>query len=415
MSVTVKRGKEKKTSSVKPSIRVDDRHMFLTYSRHPVTLVKGKGFYVWDSNGKKYIDFVAGLGVNNLGHCHPEVVSAVKKQSSLLLHTSNLYFNKNQADLARKLTSGSFADRVFFCNSGAEANEAAIKLVRKNSLDKYGKGRFEIITMEGSFHGRTMGALSATGQAKIRNGFEPLVPGFKFVPLNKIELLAKAVTSKTCAIFIEPVQGEGGVNVSNADYLREVRELAYEKDIALVFDEVQCGVGRTGKLFAYDFFDVKPDAMTISRGLGGGLPIGAMLAREDISKAFEPGSHGTTFGGGPLVSAAALATLKSMDRTVLSNCTAVGKFFLRKLKKLKTAHPVIKSVRGIGLMIGVELEIPGKEIVSKLLEAGFLVNCTMGNVLRFLPPLTIGRQEVEALVVALDKVLCKVEESSAGE
>ena len=398
----------KKGSNTK-AIQIAERHIFTTYSRFPITLVKAKGINVWDAEGKKYLDFVSGLAVNNLGHCHPQIIAAIKKQSAELMHVSNLYYNVPQTELARKLTSCSFADRVFFCNSGAEANEAAIKLARKFSTDTYGHGRFEIITMNQSFHGRTMATVSATGQEKVRRGFEPLMTGFKYVPFNDFEGLKKAITPRTCAIMMEPIQGEGGVNIPDQEYMENVRDLCYAKKILLIFDEVQTGIGRTGKLFAYDHFEIKPDVMTLAKGLGGGMPMGAMLAREDVAVSFSPGTHATTFGGNPLSSAVALAAMKAVDRSLLSNCVNMGKYFMKKLQAIKGKCSLIKDIRGKGLMIGVELEIPGKEITEKLLEKGFLVNCTMDRVLRFLPPLIVKKREIESVMRALEKILMEME------
>jgi acetylornithine/N-succinyldiaminopimelate aminotransferase len=305
----------------------------------------------------------------------------------------------------------SFADKVFFCNSGAEANEAAIKLARKYAKEQGNPDRFEIITALNSFHGRTLAALTATGQEKIQKGFEPLVPGFKYVPFNDINALRKTITDDICAVLLEPIQGEGGVNLPDQDYFRQVRDLCDEYNILLILDEVQTGMGRTGKLFAYEHFDIKPDIMTIAKGLGGGVPIGAMLATDKVANAFQPGNHASTFGGNPLVCAAAVATIETLleDGFLLDQCNRMSNYFIEKLEGLRTKFPrLIKDIRGKGLLLGMELTQPGDSIVKACLEKGVLINCTSGNVLRFIPPLIVHRKEIDQLVDILNGVFSKI-------
>ena len=289
-----------------------DKYIMKTYGRYPLVPVRGEGCVVWDADGKRYLDFLAGVAVNNLGHCHPKVVKAIQEQAASLIHCSNYYHIPQQIELAELLCTRSFADRAFFCNSGAEANEAAIKLARKYSRERHGVDRFEIITALSSFHGRTMATVSATGQEKVQKFFDPLLHGFRHVPFNDVAALARAITPNTCAVMLEPIQGEGGVNVPDPGYFREVRRLCDEHKLLLIFDEVQVGMGRTGTLFAYEHFGVTPDIMTLAKALAGGAPIGTMLAREQYAAAFTPGTHGSTFGGNPLVTAAALATVRTL-------------------------------------------------------------------------------------------------------
>jgi len=383
------------------------RYLMNTYSRFPVVLRKGRGAKVWGMDGKEYLDFVSGVAVNCLGHCHPKVVIAIQKQAQRLIHVSNYYHIEPQVKLARLLVEHSFADRVFFCNSGAEAVEAAIKLARRYFREQAGQNRFEVITAFNSFHGRTFAALSATGQEKFKAGFDPLVPGFKHVAYDDIDVLERAVTGDTCAIMLEPVQGEGGVRIPSPDYLKNVRELCDLHGILLILDEVQTGMGRTGSLFAYEHFGVVPDILTMAKGLGGGVPIGALLATEKISAAFQPGTHASTFGGNPLVCAAAVATLDVLleDGFVLDQCRRMGKYFLKRLEGLKREfHSLVADVRGMGLMIGLELVRDCAPIVKLCMDRGVLVNCTAGNVLRFLPPLIVTENEIDHLIDILEQV-----------
>ena len=383
------------------------RYIMNTYKRLPLFIVKGRGNRVYDGEGREYLDFVSGLAVNNLGHCNPRVTVAFQKQAQRLVHTSNLFYTEPQVKLARLLVENSFADKVFFCNSGAEANEAAIKLVRKYSHEK-GNGRFEIITALNSFHGRTMATLTATGQDRFHKGFDPLVPGFSYVPFNDIAALEKAITEKTAAVMIEPVQGEGGVNIPDRDYLKRLREICDANGILLVFDEVQTGIGRTGKLFAYQHSGIAPDIMTLAKALGGGLPIGAMLAKDHIAAAFTPGTHASTFGGTPLVCSAAIEVIKLIteDDLILDNCRRMGDYLVAELNDLKLKYPhLIKDVRGKGLLTGMELNISGDTIVSECIKRGVIINCTMERVLRFLPPLDVSQEDIDKLAETLREVL----------
>jgi len=377
-----------------------------TYSRFPIVIKEGRGCVVEDVDGKKYIDFIAGIAVCNLGHAHPAVRDALSDQAGTLLHVSNLYYTIPQVELATWLVEKSFADRVFFCNSGAEANEAAIKLARKNFTDKGDDNRFRIVTMENSFHGRTMAAMSATGQEKVRAGYEPVLVGFDFVPFNNLEALKKAVKPDVCAVMLEPIQGEGGLVMPEPGFLKEVREICDETGALLIFDEIQTGIGRTGKLFAYEHFGVTPDIMTLAKALGNGMPIGAMLASERAATSFSPGSHASTFGGTPVITAASLATLKVMDNEgVIEQGREAGNYFRNKLLMLKEKHDIIEDVRGIGLLLGIKLSQPGADMVSACMEKGFLINCIQENVLRFAPPLIIKTEEIDALTDCLDEVL----------
>ncbi len=386
-----------------------DKYIMKTYGRYPLVPVKGEGCYLWDADGRKYLDFLAGVAVNNLGHCHPKVVAALRKQAGELIHCSNFYHIPQQIELAELLCSHSFADRAFFCNSGAEANEAAIKLARKYSREKFGADRYEIITAFSSFHGRTMATVSATGQEKVQRFFDPLLHGFKHVPFNDAEALRKAVSSNTCAIMLEPIQGEGGIVVPSADYMRQVREICDENHLILIFDEVQVGIGRTGKLFAHEHFGIAPDIMTLAKALAGGAPIGTMLAREELAGSFSPGTHGSTFGGNPLVTAAGIAAVRAvLEEGILENAVEQGKYLTDRLESLKARFPFITEVRGIGLMIGMELAIPGSDIVKEALTLGLLLNVAQDRVLRFLPPLVVTRTEIDEMTGILEGILAKI-------
>lgn len=387
-------------------IQQADKVIAKTYQRFPVVFESGEGCVLRDMEGKEYIDFVAGIAVCNLGHSHPGIASVIADQARKLLHVSNLYYTIPQVTLASLLTEKSFADRSFFCNSGAEANEAAIKLSRKYFYEKGETGRYRILSMTQSFHGRTMGTLSATGQDKIKKGFAPVLEGFDFVPFNDIQALQEKLNNTICAVLLEPIQGEGGVCCPSADYLKAVRTLCDETGTLLIFDEIQTGMGRTGKLFAYEHFGVTPDIMTLAKALANGLPMGAMLARESVAEAFGPGAHASTFGGTPIVSAAAVEVLKTIsEETFLSNCASIGNYFKEKLNSLKRKHPLIVDVRGEGLLIGMELDAPGAPYVKACLEKGFLINCVQEKTLRFVPPLIITKNHVDALIGCLDEVL----------
>lgn len=387
-------------------IKKTDQVIAKTYKRFPIVIAKGKGCTLWDTQGKKYTDFVAGIAVCNLGHAHPGVSKALSMQAETLFHVSNLYYTIPQVELAARLTEISFADRVFFCNSGAEANEAAIKLARKYFKEKGGSGKYRIISMEHSFHGRTMATLSATGQDKIKQGFEPVLEGFDYVPFNDISALRSKIGPSTCAVLIEPIQGEGGVRCPDPEYLKAVRQACDEAGILLIFDEIQTGIGRTGKLFAYEHFGIAPDIMTLAKALANGLPIGAMLAREEVADAFGPGSHASTFGGTPVVTAASLEVVRVLsEENIIDHCKNIGVYFKERLSWLKDRHELIEDVRGMGLLLGMKLNMEGDQIVASCMEKGFLINCIQGNILRFIPPLIIEKQEIDALVACLDEVL----------
>ena len=388
-------------------INNDKKYIIGTYGRYNIIPIKGSGIFIEDINKKQYMDFLAGIGVNNVGHCHPEIVNTLKKQGELLIHTSNLYHIYTQTKLAEKLVQLSkFNSKVFFSNSGAEANEAAIKLARKHGKNN-NIGEGEIITMENSFHGRTLTTITATAKPKYQEGYEPLPKGFKYVEFNNLEALKENISNKTTAIMLEPVQGEGGINIANKEYLKGVRDLCNDKNIILIFDEVQCGIGRTGKILAYENYNVIPDIVTLAKALGGGFPIGATIAKEEIAKSFTPGTHGTTFGGNPLGCAVAYTSLRIIEN-LLDNTTNMGQYFISKLNNLKDKYNFIKEVRGLGLMVGVELTFNGSDIVNKLLEKGYLINCTSDNVLRFLPPLIVEKTHIDSLINELDNIFSEI-------
>ncbi|UCD83620.1 MAG: aspartate aminotransferase family protein [Deltaproteobacteria bacterium] len=384
------------------------KHLINNYNRLPVVLVKGKGCRVWDSNDQQYLDFASGIAVNNLGHCHPRVVRAIQAQAKKLIHVSNFYYIEPQIELARLLTDNSFADRVFFGNSGSEANEAAIKLARKYGNEVLG-GKYEIITAYGSFHGRTIATVTATGQEKFHTGFQPLLSGFKYIPFNDLEAARTAISPKTCALMVEPIQGEGGVILPSDIYLKGLKKICREKGILLIYDEVQVGMGRTGRLFAYENYGAPPDIMTLAKSLGGGVAIGAMLTTEKLARSLTPGSHASTFGGNPLATAAGVAAVSAiLEDGVLENCRKMGKYLHAQLTGLRNRFGFIKDIRGKGLMIGVEIEFEGAEIVKRCLEKGLLINCTAGKVLRFLPPLIVTKKEIDEAIKTVTRVLSKI-------
>lgn len=385
-----------------------DKYILSTYTRVPYIFVKGKGSTLIDIDGKKYLDFFPGWGVNNVGHCHPKVMAGVRDQIGKLIFIPNNLYHGQQAKLAKEIIRHSFPGKVFFCNSGAEAAEGAIKLAHA-----YGKGeRFEIITMLNSFHGRTMGAVSATGQTKYQEGFAPLVPGFKHVAFNDINALKNAITEKTVAIMLEPVQGEGGINIAGQEYLKEIRKICDEKDILLIFDEVQTGMGRTGEMFAFKHYGITPDLMTLAKSLGGGLPIGALVVKESLTSVLKPGMHASTFGGSPLICKAALGAFKAIEsEKMLKNTRLMGAYLLEKLQALKKDFSCIKEIRGLGLMVGVELNIEGKNIFEECLKQGLIINCTQGKVLRLMPALNITKKQIDKAVKILT---CAIKTSEAG-
>jgi acetylornithine/N-succinyldiaminopimelate aminotransferase len=383
-----------------------DQVIMNTYGRQPLVLVRGQGCRVWDDAGKEYLDFVSGLAVVNLGHAHPDVAQAAAAQLAQLVHVSNIYYTTPMVELAEALVRLSFADRVFFANSGAEVNEGAIKLVRRYSRDRYGEGRHRIICTENSFHGRTFGALSATGQSKFWQGFDPLLPGFIFVPFNDLSAVAQAVDDTVCAVMLEPIQGEGGVCLPSADYLKGLRQLCHEKKLLLILDEIQTGLGRTGKLFAHEHFGITPDVMTLAKGLANGLPMGSLLATDEVASAFVPGTHASTFGAGPVVAAAAKTVLSHLSRPeFLAAVRTRGEYVHKGLVELQNSFPVIKEVRGLGLMWGLELAQEGADVVTACRERGLLVNCTQGNVLRLLPPLVVLPHDIDQGLEILKEAL----------
>jgi len=383
-----------------------NRYIAQTYARLPICLIKGEGSYVWDTEGHKYLDLVMGIGVNGLGHCHPRVVAAIREQAGKLLHVSNLYHIEPQIQLAKALCRISFADRAFFCNSGGEANEACIKLARKYAKDSGHPERYEIITMEGSFHGRTLATLTATAQTKYHKGFEPLPEGFKYVPFNDLKAVEATVGSKTAAIMLEPIQALGGVNVPADDFLPGLRRLCDEKGLLLILDEVFTGFGRTGAMFCHQRYGIEPDVMALAKALAGGLPVGAMLAKEKVAQSFSPGTHAATFGGNPLVASVGVEVLKIIqEEGLVAYAEEMGNYFMGRLKDLQRKFGFIKEVRGKGLLIGVELEFPGKEIDVRCQEKGLLVNSLGDKVLRIIPALNVKREEIDQAVAVLDEVL----------
>ncbi len=373
-----------------------------TYAQTPIALVRGEGCRVWDQEGRSYLDFLAGIAVTALGHSHPRVVQAIREQAGKILHTSNLYLIEPQIALAEQLIDHSFAQKVFFCNSGTEANEAAIKLVRRYASEFFGPDKKTILCMENSFHGRTMASLSATGQSKFHLGYEPLLPGFAFAPFDELDALDRVWNDSICAVLLEPIQGEGGVRVPGPDFLKGVRERCRERKALLIVDEVQTGLGRTGTLFAHEQFGFEPDVMTLAKALGNGLPIGALLATDEVARAFVPGGHAATFGGNHLVTAAAQAVLTVLlEPGFLDRVKQVGGYFQERLRSLAGEFSKVKEVRGRGLLLGLVLDLPGKPVVEACREKGFLINCTQETILRFAPPLIVTPTEIDQLIDAL--------------
>jgi predicted acetylornithine/succinylornithine family transaminase len=383
-----------------------DENIMNTYNRFEVVLEKGSGAKVWDINGREYLDFAAGIAVCNLGHSHPRIIAAVSEQMGKLTHVSNLYYTEPQTRLAKMLVDNSFADKVFFCNSGAEANEAAIKLARKYAHENMGPDKFELITMKESFHGRTMATITATGQEKFQFGFTPLLEGFTYVPYNDLKALEAAISGKTCGIMLEAIQGEGGVKIPDDNYLAGVREICDRHGLLLIIDEVQTGMGRTGKLFAYEYSGIKPDIMTLAKALANGIPAGAMLATDKTAAAFVPGNHASTFGGNPIAMAAATAVVETMlQEGILEHCREIGDYFLSQLKKLQQKHAIIRDVRGKGLMIAAELSIEAGHIINQCIKRGLLIISAGSKTLRFVPPLIITNQDVDFAINVLDEVM----------
>ena len=379
-----------------------DTYIFNTYRRYPLVIKRARGSWVWDEKGKKYLDFFSGLAVSGVGHNMPPVVAAIRAQTAKLLHCSNYYYSEPAARLARELCTRSFAGKVFFSNSGSEANECAIKLARRHGW-KQG-GRHEIIVFEDSFHGRTLGSLAATAQPKFHEGFGPLPGGFVVAKMNDLHSVERLIGARTAAILIEPIQGESGIHPARKEFLAGLRRLATQSKLLLMFDEVQCGLGRLGDLFAYQSYGVEPDVLTLAKGLGGGVPIAATLAREELSSLLGPGDHGTTFGANPVCCAAALAVLKMLSPRLLKNVLSQGEVLQRELQSMVANHELVKEVRGAGLMIGIELTVPGAPFVDSCRDQGLLINCTQGNVLRLLPPLAISSAERQYGLRILKKV-----------
>src|SRR6266581_108107 len=378
------------------------------YARAPICLVRGDGVRVWDADGKEYLDFGAGLAVAALGHCHPRVTGAIREAAATLLHVSNLYYTAPQIHLAKLLCDHSFAERVFFCNSGAEANEAALKLARKYAKERYASDRYEVIATHNSFHGRTFATVTATGQEKYRQGFEPLVPGFKHVPYNDLRAMERALDNRTAAIIVEPIQGEGGVNVPDDDYLPGLRKLCDESGTLLILDEIQTGVARTGRLWAYEHSGIEPDVMTVAKALANGLPIGATLATRDAGSVLTPGTHGTTFGGNPFVTAVAIASFTTvLDEKIPERAARIGRYLMEGLRRMATTRPVIRAVRGRGLLIGAELSVAAGPIVDACREDGVLILSAGEKVVRMAPPLIVEERDCDRALATLDRALAQ--------
>jgi acetylornithine/N-succinyldiaminopimelate aminotransferase len=392
----------------KEIIELGEKYLMKNVGRIPLAPERGEGVRLWDVDGLEYLDFVSGIAVNALGHCHPALADAISWQAHQLMHCSNLYYIEPQVLLAQLLVNNCDQDKVFFCNSGAEANEAAIKLARKFAKENYDENKVEIITALNSFHGRTLATVTATGQPKYQKGFEPLPAGFKYVPFNDLGAMEEAIGPATCAVLLEPIQGEGGVNMPEPGYLQGVAELCQKHGALLIFDEVQTGLGRTGTLLAYENFGVVPDIITLAKALGGGFPIGAMLAKEHVAAAFQPGDHASTFGGNPMACVAALVTLQElMFGGVIDNVARVGEYLYEKLVGLANKYPFVKDVRGMGLLLGMELTVKGKPFVDGCHTRGLLINCVNDYVLRFLPPLIVTTGDVDVAIDILDEVMAE--------
>ena len=375
-------------------------------SRAPIVLVRGDGVRVWDTEGREYLDFGAGIAVTSLGHCHPRVTGAIQEAAATLLHVSNLYHAAPQIHLAKLLIEHSFADRVFFSNSGAEANEAALKVARKYARERIASDRVEFVATRNSFHGRTFAALAATGQEKYQHGFEPLVPGFKHVPYNDLRAMEPGIDNRTAGVIVECIQGEGGVHLADDDYLRGLRKLCDQSGVLLIIDEIQTGVARTGRLWAYQHYGIEPDIMTLAKALANGVPIGAMLTREDIASVLIAGTHGSTFGGTPFVTSVALATMTTvLDGKLWEQAAQRGRYLMDGLRAIQASNPKVQVVRGRGLLIGAELSVPAGPIVDACREAGLLVLSAGEKVLRLTPPLIVAERECEQALGIIKTVL----------
>jgi len=384
------------------------RYIANTYTRYPIVATKGEGCWLWDMDGRRYLDFLAGIAVCNLGHARKEVIDGLAAQAAKLFHTSNLFYTEPQIKAAKLLVENSFGDKVFFCNSGAEANEAAIKLARRYAWNKYGEGRHEIIVMENSFHGRTLCTLTATGQFKFHEGFAPLLPGFMYVPFNDIKAVEKAISDKTCAVMLEPIQAEGGIYPADKAYMSALRELTKEKDILMILDEVQTGMGRTGKFWGYEHYGIEPDIMSMAKALGNGFPVGAIVAKDEVMSAFVPGTHASTFGGNCLAGAAVAATINTLiDEGVIKNCAEMGRYLIEGLTSLKGKFSFIKEIRGLGLILGVELDVDGDAIQKEFMKEGIILNCTKGKILRLVPPLIVRKEEIDLFLETADRIFSR--------
>ena len=392
---------------------LESSYIINTYGRNPEKtplFVEGKGCILHDEQGNEYLDLLSGLGVNNLGHSHPKVVEAATRQLNKIIHTSNLYYTVPQVELSKLLIENSFADKVFFANSGAEANEAAIKLARKYSELKYGEERKKIITVKKSFHGRTIATLTATGQEKVQKGFGPLPEGFSYVPLNDVDALKKEVDDKTCAVMIEPILGEGGVHPLEKDYLEQVKELCQEKDILLIYDEIQTGMGRTAKLFAHEHYGVTPDVMTLAKALGGGLPIGAMLCTDEVAKSFSPGDHASTFGGNPVAAEAGVAVVNTLlEDGFLEKVQEKSSYFVKELEEIALNYSSVQGVRHKGMMIALQVDGCAGEILDECLSKRLLINAIGDSTIRLLPPLVIEKNQIDIALGILENVISDIE------
>lgn len=392
--------------TTKETIELFDKYVIANYGRLPRVITKGQGCYLYDAEGNKILDMFPGWAVSGMGHCHPKVVEAIRKQAGELLHIDNTFYSEAQGKLAKLLSERAFGGKCFFCNSGAEANEAAMKLARLYTAG----GKYKFITAEGSFHGRTFATVTATAQPKYHEGFLPLLPGFVYVPFDDVKALEDAFDDEVAAVMVEPIQGEGGINIASAEYLAAIRRLCDEKGAVMILDEVQTGIGRTGKWFGYQHSDIVPDIITMAKALGGGVAIGAMMAKQEIAASLVPGKHASTFGGNSLACAAGVAVIEAIEEdNLLENAVAIGKYAQEKLNQLKDKHEIIDHVRGIGLMIGVQLKSSGGEIVNKCLEKGLRINCTNETVLRFMPAMITTQSQIDDAVEILDGVLSEGE------
>lgn len=397
-------------SQAEDTKKLYDEFVMPTYARVPIVLVRGKGVNVYDIEGNEYLDFFPGWAVSGIGHCHPKVVRAIREQAGKMIHVSNNFYNELQGKLAKKIIGHSFPGKVFFCNSGAEANEAAIKLARKAG---YPSGKYEIVTMEGSFHGRTITTITATAQPKYQEGFGPLPGGFVYAKFNDLQSVLSKITDRTAAIMLEPIQGEGGINIGSEEFMSGLRKICDEKQILLILDEVQTGIGRTGKMFCYQHYGITPDIITLAKTLGGGFPIGAMVAGENIADVLQPGTHASTFGGGPLACAASLATFAAIEEgDMVEKAVRRGRYLYNRLSLLKKDFPFVKVVRGKGLMQAVELSIEGRQIADKCAAKGLLINCTQVKVLRVMPPLTVKNSDIDKAVGIMQEAMKGIEVES---